>query len=281
MRRVRIVTDSSSDLDLATQQDLEISVVPLIVTVGAESYLDTELSNDDFWQLASGPIRPGTSQPTPGAFRQAFDGAIAQGYDVLCLTVTGHHSGTYDSAAMVAQEYEGRVVVDDSLSVCAGLSIQVIRAARLALEGMSMEHIRGAITSMRQRMHMVVLLNAMEALRAGGRAAKLMPIFDRLSNLLKLYPILTFQQGELKLLGVTRTYARGIDRLKAEMLKMGDLEALGVAHIRQHQLAQDLVDELSTLKGFVREQIVLAEAGPVLSCHAGRGVLAAVGFSAP
>jgi len=280
MRKVKIVTDSSSDIPASTQQELDISIVPLIVIVGDTSYLDSELSNDHFWDLAAGSECPHTSQPTPGSFRQAFDRAIAQDCDVLCLTVTSHHSGTYNCATTVAREYAGRVVVDDSLSVCAGLAIQVIRAARLAAQGMTMQQIRTAVDSLRKRMRFVAILNAMEALRAGGRAAKLMPIFDRLAGILKLYPLLTFQQGELKLLGVTRTRAKGLGRLKADILKLGDLEALGVAHIRQPKLAHIVADELSTSANYARDKIVIAEAGPVLSTHAGRGVIAIVGFAA-
>lgn len=51
-------------------------------------------------------------------------------------------------------------------------------------------------------------------------------------------------------------------------------------HIRAQASAEQLVDELARLTLMPRERIYVGEAGAVLACHGGRGVVAAVGLTA-
>ena len=91
---VRIVTDSSCDLPRQLVDRLKISVVSLGVRLGSEVYEDTALSVQEFWRKAASLRHPQTSIPSVDAFEEAFERLVAQGKQVLCLTVTGKHSGS-------------------------------------------------------------------------------------------------------------------------------------------------------------------------------------------
>ena len=64
---IRIITDSTSDIDAKLERELNVEVVPLNVTFGDKTYKDgVEISTDAFYQrLAISNHLPTTSQPSP------------------------------------------------------------------------------------------------------------------------------------------------------------------------------------------------------------------------
>jgi len=278
-RPIRIVTDSAADLPADIVGRLEITVVPLLISVGQETFADQQLSSHEFWRRVHGAFWPKTSQPPIGAFIQAFERLTEQGYDVICVTFTAAHSGTFNSAWSAASRFGDRVTVVDSRSISLAEGWQVLRAAELALQGASRDDILAAIASLRDRTRIYVQLDSLEAMRRGGRAALLMPTIDRVMRTLNLKALINVVDGELKLMGVARSYQKGLERLKQEMQRIAPLERLAVLHTRRAQVAAQLADELAALVGLPREQIMVRETGAVLSCHAGAGVSAVFGLS--
>jgi DegV family protein with EDD domain len=171
-------------------------------------------------------------------------------------------------------------VVVDSLSLSWGQGLQAILAAQMARQGATMDKIVEALNGLRQRIHIFVQLDTIEQLRHGGRAANLIPYLERVIRALDIKPLANFVDGEFKLLGITRSYKKGIERIKQEILRLGPLENLAVIHTRREAVAQQLADELARLTHIAREHIWVEETGAVISCHAGEGVIAAVGVQA-
>ena len=70
MTRIALVTDSSSDLTREIYQENGITVVPLTVHFGDESFIDTvEISSSEFFdKLKRSQVMPKTSQPSPADF---------------------------------------------------------------------------------------------------------------------------------------------------------------------------------------------------------------------
>lgn len=280
MGAIRLVTDSASDLPLSLARALDITIVPLLIIFGEESYRDTDLSSEEFWRLADGSLSPTTSQPPMGAFRQAFERLTEKGANVLCVTLTSEHSGTYDSARSAAREFGDRVTVIDSRSLSWGQAWQAIRAAHMVREGNTLREIVEALESLRRRTHFVIALDQVENLRRGGRVAKLMPIIERFMQTLNLKPMLNIVEGEVKLLGVARSRSKSVMRILQEIERHRPLEKLAVMHIRCREEAEGLADALTSISRIPREQIAIQEAGAVLACHGGRGVLAAIALAA-
>ena len=177
-----------------------------------------------------------------------------------------------------ANGFADRVTVFDSRSLSIGQGLQAVRAARMALQNKSMDRILETLGSLRERTRIFIELDTLEFVRRGGRADKLMPAIDRLARVLHVKPLLTIVDGELKLVGVARSYKKGLRRIKEDMLRLGPLEALGVMHIRCQEMGAQMADDLAKLTGISRDQIPLREAGTVLSCQGGKGVVAAMGL---
>jgi DegV family protein with EDD domain len=275
---VRIVTDSRCDLPRWLVERFKIPVVSLVVRFGSEVYEDIMLSVEEFWRKASSLYHPQTSQPSIGAFEQAFERLIAQGKQALCLTVTGRHSGTFNAARLAAQRLVRRCG-SDSFSLSLGLGVEVVEAAQAAGAGCSMQEILELLEDLRERMRLVILLDTLDNLRLGGRADGFIGIAERMMRALDIKTVINVVDGQLRLLGAARSFKGGLRRLM-DIKSLGPLEHLAVVHTRGQALAEELADRLAERSGFPLERIWVRETGAVLSTHGGRGVIGVMAMPA-
>lgn len=271
---ISLVTDSSCDLPLQLLARFKIAVVPLLLHFGNESYVDGELSAEVFWGKAAESVSgPQTSRPSVGAFEEVFERLVARGRQVLCVTLTGKHTGTIESARLAAQRFSEAVQVFDSHSLSLGMGFQVLEAARAIELGRSMEEILALLEGVRSRVHALVVLDTLEHLRRGGRADAFIAAIDRMSRMLNIKPIVTFVEGRVQLVGVARSFRRGMDRTVSAVEELGSLKHLAVMHAQNVETAEGLADRLAELLGFPRADILVGETGSVVASHAGAGAV--------
>ena len=277
MQRIAIVTDSGSDLSKAQQDRYGITVVPLVVRFGPETYLDGQLTADQFWDKVRGsPLHPETSQPSVGMFEEAFAPLVEQGHHVVCPIITSKHSGTLNSAYVASQSFPGRVTVFDTLSASLGEGYQAIAAAQAAANGHSLKEIIALLESTRARTHLFAALDTIEYVRRGGRVDQLIPSLERVTRVLGIKPLLSMVDGQLGLLGVARSHEKSIQRIQQQVAGHGPAEALIVAHTRLGDEALGFAQALAQHLSFPLNKVMIAEAGPALSSHAGPGGMAAI-----
>ncbi len=279
---IRVVTDSSCDLPQEVVDELGIVLVPLVVRIGDEEFLETDLSIDEYWARVKAAraqgLFPQTSQPSIGAYENVFAPLVDQGNEVVCVTITSKHSGTFNSAWAAAQRFGEVVSVFDSWSCSLGLGFLVRAAARVAREGASLSEVLALVTEMRARTHLLAVLDTMEFIRMGGRADALIPILSRVMQFLQVKPIVGFVEGELRLLGQARTFSAALAQVEQRVIELQPLEHLAVAHTCRPHDAQIWADRLTESTEF-DGQIWVTETGAALSSHAGPGVIAAIGVT--
>ncbi len=273
-RGIAIVTDSSCDLPARLVERFSIVVIPLAVQLGSESFLDGELSPEAFWRKAAREgTSPQTSQPSIGVFQEVFERLAARGKRVLCLTLTGKHTGTVATARLAAERFGGAVHVFDSHSLSLGLGFQVLEAARASQVGSSMEEILALLRDVRARVHALVVLDTLDNVRRGGRADAFIAVVRRMSRWLDIKPIVNLVEGEVRLMAVARSLRRGIDRIAAMSEDLGPLDYLGVMHARNAKRAEELAEQLASQLRFPRDEILIGETGAVVASHAGTGAV--------
>ena len=185
MNSVRIVADSGCDLPPALAAEYQITIIPVFVRFGEEMVPSDQLTNDEFWQRAANSGEPpGTSSPAPGTFLHAFQKLVDAGHDVVCLTLPGKHSGTYNAAWLAAEEFGDRVRVVDTGSFSLGMGLQVLEAARQALAGRSVDFVQRTAESLRTRTSIIFVLDTLEWVRRGGRLDLIVPLIDRVARTL-------------------------------------------------------------------------------------------------
>lgn len=276
MSKIAIVTDTAADLTPAQQAQYGITVVPLVVRFGTDTYLDNQLTLDEFWtKVRQGPPFPGTSQPPTGLYEEAFRSLVAQGNHVVCLCVTSKHSGTLNSAFAAAQSFPGQVTVFDTLSLSLAQAYQAITAAQMAAQGANLEEIIARLESIRGRTHFCIALDTIEYLRRGGRADQIMPLLEGVVRVLNIKPLIGVVDGQLKPLAAARSREKSWRHIVQELSKHLPAEAVIVAHTRLASEAPGFARTLAEQLNFPLDQIAIAETGAILSSHAGPGVMAA------
>ena len=272
---VRVVTDSTADLPPEVVQELGITVVPLLVLFGDESYRDgIDLSSEQFYErLATSHVLPITSQPPVGAFLETYRKLAAHTDEIVSIHITGRASGTCESALQAGKALGGptRVEIVDSTSASMGLGFQVIAAARAAQAGARLDEVAAVARSVGRRVYLLALLETLEYLRRGGRIGRAQAF---LGSVLNLKPLLTIRDGVVHPVARVRTRARALDRIFRDCMACGDLEQVAVMH-------GTTPDDAEMLAQRVRERlpgvpIHVGRLGPALGVHGGPGIIGMV-----
>jgi DegV family protein with EDD domain len=277
MNSVRIVADSGCDIPASLAAEHDIAIVPCLVRFDQETVYDSDMSPDQFWTRARQSARqPGTSAPPPSVYQQMYERHLNAGHDVLCLTLPDNYSTSYDNALLAAQEYGSRVRVLDSGSISLGMGLQALAAARQALAGATLNGLYSQIEDMRHRTSVLFVLDTVEWARRGGRVQRILPLIDRVARTFNVKPIVELIDGEMRLLGVSRSYRNAIQRLEDEVRARLPLEAAATAYTRGREYAIDLSERLGRLTNAPSNTLLMTEAGPVFAAHAGPNALGAV-----
>jgi DegV family protein with EDD domain len=271
--RVKIVTDSSSDLPSQIIKDLDITVVPLYVRFGEQVYRDRiDISEDEFYRrLIRETVHPSTIQPSPQDFTTTFQKLAKESSDgIISINISSKLSGTFNSANQAKNVVEGiPIEVIDSEILSVGLGLVVISADKMAKAGASFNEIVGEIKQNLTSAHLMGLLDTLKYVQLGGRIGKAKAL---LGSLLNVKPILTLKDGEVMPAGQARSRNKGIDRL-LEFSKGKQLKSLGIAYNTTRDEAEMLADRIGQERIFNRENIIIARIGPMLGVHMGPGTI--------
>jgi len=271
---VRIVTDSSCDLDAAEAEELGVEVVPLSIRFGSEEFTDrVDLTVEDFYtKMASSDALPETAAPSPGAFEQAFRRQAEAGADtVLCITISSGLSATMqaaeNAAKAIADDLPVRVL--DSQSITAGLGTLVRIAAQSAAAGDSADAIAANIADLSGRIQVRGTLDTIENLKKGGRVGGAQAV---IGSLLSIKPLIHFEDGVVAQAGKARTRRKALEWVRDQVWQREKVDHLVVIH----SMAPDVDDLLDLLAPrYERDQIPITTIGPVVGTHGGPRMLGA------
>ena len=211
---VKIVTDSTSDLTPDIAKELGVTVVPLYVHFGTETYRDgVDLTTEDFYRkLEQSKALPTTSAPGPGTFAEVYDKLAKETDEILAIIVSSKYSATYEAAVEGKELRKGkaRLEVIDSLWAVGGLGLIVISAAKAAQAGASLDKVIDVAYSSRRRVDMRMAFDTLEYLKRGGRIGTAQAF---LGSVLKVHPILTIKDGYTEAVARERSRTRAIEHL--------------------------------------------------------------------
>ena len=270
---VKIVTDSTSDLTPALAKQFNISVVPLTVSFGRESFQDrVEMSTDEFYRrLTTEETFPRTTQPSPNAFLSAYKKACPEAKDILVITISKKLSGTYESALSAAQllgKPECKVEVINSEVTAAALGLLAIWASKQAAAGMPLAELKTAVEGRVADTKPVMAFDTLKYLARGGRIGKAQGL---LGSLLSGKPVLTIRDGEVAPLTRVRSMSAGIDVLYNFAAGHKQIDEMAVEYATTPDMADALIDRLGAI--YPKEKIYRTTVSPVLGSYMGPNVL--------
>lgn len=254
MNKWRIVVDSSVDFQ-ATElslEDVDMKIVPLQIVVGNQIFVDDE--NLDVMELLKkmDEEKEGskTTCPSPGQFLECYRGAE----NVLCFTITGLLSGTYNSAvlasAMAKEEQETmNIFVLDSHSTAGHLALLVKKAATLIQQELSFEEICQELETYNQEIQIMAILGNFDNLVKTGR---MNPIVGGIADTLSIKAIVqNTHEGQIMPIKKARGFKGAYKKLVDTIFSVDrDLEGcpMYISHCNNEQGALK-VKELIVEKG--------------------------------
>lgn len=272
---VAIVTDSASDLTAELAVEHGVTVVPLVVTFGEESFLSgVELSMEDFYRRLTEPGAPfpKTAACSPGDFAAAFRAALDRGHEaVVCITVGSKLSGTMKSAEIAREGIpDAAIHLIDSGSASMQVGLLVLLAAEMARSGATAEAIVSEIQRRLPASKLYVALDTLEYLKRGGRISGAQAA---IGSVLSVKPIITITDGIVETADKPRT--RGRARLRViELLAAEPVERAWVLHSKAPDI-ESFTDELARALGLSRAAISISLIGPSVAPHTGPGAYGA------
>jgi len=274
---IRVVIDSTGYIPADIIHKYSISVVPLKVLFGSETYDEiTGISNADFYQrLITTPDFPTTSQPASGQFKQAYQKILEQDTtaEILVLTISSKLSGTYSSAVTAAEQLpKANITVFDSLSAAMGLGLMAITAMEMATAGQNLAQIIARLEQMRRDTRIFLVVDTLEYLRRGGRLGAAACF---LGTLLNTKPILAVVEGKIQPLDRVRTKKKALERLFMELEHKLAHPTQPVQAGVMHIAAQAEMESLAAIiqERFNTIRLYTSELGPVVGAHLGPGAL--------
>ena len=279
---IRIITDSSSDISQELAARWGITVLPLKIRFGDEEYLDgVTLTNREFYEkLVETDVVPKTSQIPPYEYQKEFEEAEAAGDDVICICISSGVSGTYQSACIAAQDHEEHVTVIDSRQFCISLYVIVERAVQLRAQGLEYREIIERLTEELKDAHVIAVFDTLEYLRLGGRIGS---ITSFAGNLLSIKPVLTIEDGVVKLLGKARGSKNRSNLLMENIQKLGGIDfdrpvALAYSGFSDEMLKKYVEDSRILYEGY-EDRLEYTTAGATIGTYAGPGAIAVAFFA--
>ncbi len=132
---VKIVTDTGCDLPAPLIEQYDIHLAPLVLRFGEREVRDSPETRAELWRRVEAGLPCETSGPPVGPYLEVFAPLIEAGHELVCITLTGAHSVTYNSARLAAQDFPGQITVIDGRSISLGYGLQALKAAELAAAG--------------------------------------------------------------------------------------------------------------------------------------------------
>ena len=271
---VKIITDSLSDITSDLADKLGVTVIPLTVLFGHETYLDrVTISTDEFYhRLIHGDVWPTTTQPAPSVFADIYNKLAKETDEILVITLSSKLSGTYQSALSARDLVENkkcRIEVIDSETVAMGIGLIVISAVKECQKGKNLDEMVDFVRRAMKRSHFIVYFDTLKYLAKGGRIGRAKGL---LGAMLSIKQILTVKEGEMSPVTRFRSLTAGMEYLYTFITGFPNIEALAVEHTTLPDEADNLAERLSA--SFPRESIYRSTVSPVLGVHGGPGAVA-------
>ncbi len=277
--KLKILTDSTSDLPIELVHKYDIQVMPLVVNIEDEEYLDgvTIQPAEVAAAIRAGKV-PSTTQITQARFQETFQPLAEKNQPCLYVAFSSKMSGTCQTGAMVlsqlAEQYpEWQAAVIDSRCGSLGQGMVVLEAARQVARGKPLHAVIEAVKQYASHMEHLFTVDDLHYLARGGRVSQVSAVFG---SLLSIKPVLHLADGQLlpidKVRGTAKTYQRIVSLMQERGLALKE-QRIGISHANDPEAAVHLEELIRERLGCT--EFLVNEIGGVIGAHIGVGGVAA------
>jgi DegV family protein with EDD domain len=205
--KIGIIADEGGDLPKELIEKHKISIVPFKVDLGEMK----DLAGNIYQKIREAEKRGlksfvKTSQPSPGDFLKVFKEKLREFEEIICVTVTSKHSGTFNSA-LQAREYlteKEKIHVIDSMSVSGGEGLIILKAVSLIKGSLKINEILGKLKQSILKTNLIFVLESPKWAVASGRIPRVLGALLERMQILGFYPVLTLKKGKIGLSSIRK-----------------------------------------------------------------------------
>ena len=286
---IRIIVDSSADIEEDYARDHGIQIIPMTITFGNEEFAEgVDITRTEFFQrLVETDELPRTSQIPPMVFQDIFQEIVTAGDTAVVITLSSHISGTYQSACIAAAPFKESVFVVASENATIGERLLAERAWALREEGLSAADIAYCLDQEKKDIRLVASLDTLEYLHRGGRISG---AAAAIGGLLSIKPVVGVVDGDVVVLGKARGSKASRNMVFEEIEKAGGVDLTRPIWVAYSGLSDKtarkyIADSLAiaTEKGLISSpdeiEMPLTLVGAVIGTHVGPGGVAFAFFA--
>lgn len=220
MRKIKISTDSTSDIPASFRESLNISVLPLTILAEGKEYRDgIDITPEEFYRiLDEAAVLPVSSQVSAAEYLALYRQVWEEGYtDLIHVSLNSKGSGTYQAAVMTRDmfleenpEAKLHIHIIDSRTYSMAYGMAVVEAARMAQQGAEVEAIIAHIQDWVNCTRPMFVPLTLKCVKKSGRIS---PAAAFVGDAIGLKPLITFEDGEAKILSKVRGEHKAISAL--------------------------------------------------------------------
>lgn len=280
MKKIAIVTDSNSGITQVQSKELGIYVLPMPFYIDGKLYLeDITLTQDAFYEKMAMDAEISTSQPSPAEVTDLWDKLLTEYQEIVHIPMSSGLSASYETAAMLSRDYEGKVQVVNNQRISVTQKQSVMDARYLAQNDMDAVGIKDILEKEKRESSIYITLETLKYLKKGGRIT---PAAAAIGTVLNLKPVLQIQGEKLdayaKVRGkkqakkmMLRAMKDDFEKRFADVIARGQM-CLQAAYTGNEEEAAEFKKDIEEM--FPSYDIDMDPLSLSVSCHIGQGALA-------
>ena len=279
MSRVAVVSDSNSGIAQQEAKELGVYILAMPFFVNNETfYEDVDLTQEEFYNRLKEGCEISTSMPSIASVTELWDELLKEYDEVVHIPMSSGLSSSYETAAMLALDYDGKVFVVNNQRISVTQRQSVLDAKALAEKGYQASAIKEILEREKFESSIYIMVDTLAYLKKGGRIT---PAAAALGTLLRLKPVLQIQGEKLDAFAKARTVKQAksmmIDAMKNDFTnRFDDPEGkdmyLEMAYTHDLEAAEEFKKEVQA--AFPGSEIIMNPLSLSVSCHIGPGALA-------
>ena len=282
MKKIGILTDSSSGLSIKQCEDMGIHNLPMPFLVNEKEYYEEKnISKKEFFKVLNEGASFSTSQPSPDEVLNKWDELLKVYDEILYFPITSGLSSSYSTAMTLAEDdkYKNKIFVVDHKRIT-GCLVNCLKDAKAMIDsGKSCLEVRNIVEQDRCKSSYIIQLDTLDYLAKGGRMNNAAAF---IGNILSVKPILASSGNKFELVSKTRTLSSGkqiiLDLTKEfidKELKCSDYNELVFysVHIQNETLAKEFAEDIKSYFS-LNKDVEIHELPLVVACHIGPGAIA-------
>lgn len=221
--KIALVTDSLSDLIPEIVEKYKVTVVPISIHFGSESFKDrVDITDEEFFErLKTSDVMPKTSQPTPNDFEKVYKELLEENDHVISLHISNKLSGTVQSAFMARQDFpeeqQGRIHVIDTLTGAMGEGLIVNAAGESIEKGSMVDEVLARIKRAIDTSGIIWIPGSLKYLQKNGRIGGASALIGSILNIKPLIGCKESVYTVEKIRGLKNAVPKFIDYMKKKI----------------------------------------------------------------